>query len=276
MPDESFIEKMLHKMVKKHIAGTTMSAALAKAEDLNRRKIPASITFLTGNVGNKSRTRYVTITYMELIRRISRLGLKASVHVPSGQVGLGIDQDCALKNIKDIIATGNKYGVFVWLEVEGPESLPLERLDGARGYGFAFPEHNVKKFARLSARLGSAKILFDDEKEAMHAKSALLLKDLGGIFKGSNNVVLSSPPEKLAGSLANGSKYRGKVALEFKLGYSGKKLGRLTKKGARISVMVPFGKDWISFAMNRVPEGYMRFLANSLLNEKGRAGVREP
>ncbi len=259
---------MLHRMVKKHIAGTTMSAALAKVEELNRRGIPASITFLTGRVDSKSRTRYVAITYLELIRRISRLGLKASVHIPSEQMGMQVDKDAAAKNISEIISTGNRCGVFVWLEAEKPEVLPIGRLDGARGYGVAFPEHNAKGFAKLRKGPRSAKILFTEDRETKHAKDAMLLKELDGILKGSNNVVLSSPPERLLSSFSNGGKYRGKAALEFKLGYSYKKLGNLAKKGAKVSVNVPFGKDWVDFAMNQVPEGYMRFLANSLLNEK--------
>jgi hypothetical protein len=36
------------------------------------------------------------------------------------------------------------------------------------------------------------------------------------------------------------------------------------KKGTKISVLVPFGKDWIKYAMNNVPEGYMRFVAGKL------------
>ena len=268
MPDESFVERMLHRMVKKHIAGTTMSAALAKVEELNKRKMPASITFLTGSVDTKSRTRYVTITYLELIRRISRLGLKASVHIPSEQMGFQIDEESAIKNLLDIIATGNRHGIFVWLEAEKPDLLPLHSLDGIRGYGLAFPEHNAKKFATLRKVTKSAKILFDEEKNIKRVKSAQLMRELDNILKNSNNVVLSSPPENILGSFSNGGKYRGRAALEFKLGYSPKKLSSLSKKGAKVSVIVPFGKDWVNFAMNRVPEGYMRFLANNLLNEK--------
>ena len=39
------------------------------------------------------------------------------------------------------------------------------------------------------------------------------------------------------------------------------------KKGAKVSVMVPFGKDWVKYATTNVPEGYMRFFAKRLLNE---------
>ncbi len=255
-------------MVKKHIAGTTMSAAMAKVEDLNNRKIPTSITFLSSSVDSKSRARYITITYLELIRRISRLGLKASVHIPSVQMGTAIDQEMAARNINEIIAAGNKYGVFVWLEVQDNDLVLANGLNGARGYGFAIPEQMVKKYAALHKKLRSAKILFDEGKEVKHSEKGQIFRVLDAVLKNSSNVVLSSPPEKIIGSFSNGSKYKGRVVLEFKLGYSYKKLSKSAKNGAKVSVNVPFGKDWVGFAMNRVPEGYMRFLASNLLNEK--------
>ena len=55
---------------------------------------------------------------------------------------------------------------------------------------------------------------------------------------------------------------------KFKLGYNRKKINKYVKKNKKIIINVPFGKDWAEFAMNSVPEGYMRFLANNLLSEK--------
>jgi len=263
--EESFVEKMLYRMVKKHIAGTTMSAALSKVEELNGRNIPASITFLSSDVDNKSKARYVTITYLELIRRIARLGLKASVHIPSSQLGMMIDQDTALKNIGEVIGTGNKYGVFVWIEANEPEAQLFGRFDGTRGYGLAFHEQSTKKFNPVYKRLKSAKVLFSEEKGPKQQHKEPGIKDIEGVLKSSNNIVLSSPPDGMVRVLSNGSKYKSRVVLEFKLGYSSKRLSSLTKK---VSVSVPFGKDWINFATNSVPEGYMRFLASNLLKER--------
>ncbi len=265
MPDESLVEKMLHRMVKKHIAGTTMSAALSKVEELNSRKMLASVTFLSGDVENKSRARYITITYLELIRRVSRLGLTASVHIPLSQIGALIDSGAAAKNAGEIIATANRYGIFVWLEAEGPEILFADNFKNARGYGVAFAESSVKKFVPLLKKMKSVKVIFYEGREA---SSALNNGGIAPVLKDSRNLVLSSPPEKLIGGLSGKNKYKGSVVLEFRLGYSYKRLSKLMKKGVKVSVSVPFGKDWVNFAMNSVPEGYMRFLASNLLTEK--------
>ncbi len=265
---------MLYRLVKRHIAGTTMSAAISKVTDLNKKNIPASVTFLSGTVDNKTKAKYITSTYMELIRRIARLGLKASVHIKAEQLGLFVDEETSINNFGEILSTGNKYGVFVWLELPNKKTDIVEALNGSKGYGLAFHEKDISDAIKFYGKLRSTKILFEDnhneevkkDKKAKKFNSTIILNKY---IKDINNIVFSSPPEHLIKELLSPkNKYKNTVVLEFKLGYSQKKLNKLIKRNKKLSVNVPFGKDWTEFAMNSVPEGYMRFLANSLLSEK--------
>jgi pyruvate carboxylase len=70
---EPFVERILHKLVRKHIAGTTMDSALEAAKELNSESIPATITFLSGNVLDKTKAKYNATAYAELVRRIASL-----------------------------------------------------------------------------------------------------------------------------------------------------------------------------------------------------------
>ena len=71
-----------------------------------------------------------------------------------------------------------------------------------------------------------------------------------------------------------GSGRPGRQILEYKFGESGKGMKRALKRGAKVSVYLPFGKDWQAYAMNKVPEGYTRFLAGKLLGERsGHGGI---
>ena len=111
LKEDSLVDKVLYRIVKKHVSGTTMGSALAKAKELNQKNIHASITFLSNVPENKIKARYITSTYTELIRRIARLGLKASVQVQAGQIGYGIDESVFESNLKEILSTGNKFCV---------------------------------------------------------------------------------------------------------------------------------------------------------------------
>ena len=132
MKDDSFVERILYRLVKKHVSGTTMSSALEKTKELNSRNMHVSITFLSNSIATRQKAKYVTTTYLELVRQISRLGLKASIQVPLNQLGLDVDEQTASENLAEIIRTGNKCGVFVWAEIPAGCSLVTTQFDGAR------------------------------------------------------------------------------------------------------------------------------------------------
>ena len=88
----TIVEGLLYRLIRKHIAGTTMSSAIEKAKELNGKKLPVSIAFLSDSARDSAKARYATTTYLELIRRIARMGLKASVQVPLGQIGYGVSR----------------------------------------------------------------------------------------------------------------------------------------------------------------------------------------
>lgn len=260
---EPFVERILHKLVRKHIAGTTMDSALEAAKELNSENIPASITFLSGNVLDKSKAKYNATAYAELVRRIARSGIKSSIHVQLEELGSDVDEQVALDNINSVVEAGNKYGVFLWLEPDGMSKSTVSKIAKMKGVGLALNVLKVDDYIKTGAKANSFKLSFkdydvDDPKE--------VCKMLVGVRKNAANVVVSSMTEKLLWKVI-ASKQKD-IIFEFGYGYSNHKIKKAMKKGAKISVLVPFGKDWIKYAMNNVPEGYMRFVAGKLLKEE--------
>lgn len=260
MKDDSFTEKVIYRLVKRYIAGTTMGSALSKVKELNEKNIPASITFLGTNPTDKTKVRYATYTYVELIRRISRLGLKASVQIPISQIGAGFDEEMCESNLAEIVKTGNKYGVFIWAELDSSKNAPKCIAD-AKGIGVAVDVHKIKNYFR-SGYAKPIKVIFSSKAEG---NSYSDIKQL--LLRSSNMVLLSLSDKELRKALANGGKK--KFTFEFMLGHSKRRIKGAMAKGARVSINVPFGKDWVAYATNKLPEGYMRILVNNLLKDKG-------
>ncbi len=274
-----------------------MSSMISKVAELNKKGIPVSVTFLSGNIDTKAKARYITSTYLELIRRLSRMGFKASVHIRAEQLGILLDTETTLNNFTEILNTGRKCGVFVWLQIPKEKLTFKQDLNGAKGYGIAIEEKDSEDLLNDSFNTIPTKIMFnehhqyqEDLKEKAKEGKKNTSKDkkikdknkskdknkknkkskfYSDILNKKRTIVLSSPPEHLVKELiSQKNKNKSKVILEFKLGYSNKKLSKYLKKNKNITMSVPFGKDWAEFAMNSVPEGYMRFLANNLLSEK--------
>jgi hypothetical protein len=265
LKEDSLVDKVLYRIVKKHVSGTTMGSALAKAKELNQKNIHASITFLSNVPENKIKARYITSTYTELIRRIARLGLKASVQVQAGQIGYGIDESVFESNLKEILSTGNKYGVFIWMEVkEGDHKLP-KGIEKSLGFGLAMNFDYVDKCAKKYRNLRTAKIMCDRNGNTKIED----LKRIAGMF--DNTVIMSAPDFTVNKVLKNGVK--NDLVLEFLLGYSKRKLSKALDKGAKVSVSVPFGKDWIAYATDMVSDKYMRIIVDNLLKERSIDGA---
>lgn len=266
MAEEPILERVFERLVEKHISGTTMDSATDKAKEVNKGGMLASINFLSADVTDRSKARYVMTTYAEIIRRISRLGLNASVQVPLDQIGMRIGREIAYANLRELLKIGNRHGVFVWAEVrDDPESL--DEFDGARGFGVAFQDKNADRYLREYRGMKAFKIIFREKEYKGKDYYERLAKSVTKGRRSHMTPVLSSLPEKAFWRLLRSTSSERNLIFEFRLGYSNSGIKKALKKGAKLCVFVPFGKDWARYAMNNVPEGYTRFLAGRLLND---------
>ncbi len=268
MAERAIAERLLYRIIKKHIAGTTMSSAIEKARELNDKKLPVSIAFLSESARDSTKARYATTTYLELIRRIARMGLKASVQVPLDQIGFDISDEVAEKNVNDILNTAKTYGVFVWLEIRDHRFTLPGFLHDAKGVGYAINADHADDYLRVNrGHIRAVKILCTES----HGDGKETAKRVSGSVKNAvksvASAVVQSAPDGTLRELLNGSNVKKSLIFEFQLGYNSQKIGKIVRRGARTSIYVPFGKDWEHYAVSKTPERYARFLATRILKE---------
>ncbi len=260
---EPIVERIIHRLVRKHIAGTTMESALDAAKELNGKNLSVSLTFLSANATEKAKAKYITTTYSELVRRVARMGIKAGVHVGLDQLGSAIGMEFAMDNFREIWNVSSKYGVFLWLDADGLPAAGLSHVPKMNGVGLVVRHDRAGEYAKIGEEIGHVKLAFRDY--SSKEKNGIV-KIVETARKSMRGLVLCDVPEgEISGILR--SKIKSEVGLEFGYGYSEKKMAAALKRGAKVSVLVPFGKDWIKYAMNNAPEGYMRFVAGRLLKE---------
>jgi len=270
---ESLVEKVIYRLIRKHISGPTMGSAISRAKLFNQKGIPVSINFMSQAPQDKAKANYITTTYLQLIREISRMGIKASVHLRFEQLGSKLAGDYAIGNLEQILEVSRKYGVFVWCELTDPvaESILLDKVGDQKSMGVAM--NSIDEALGYAKKHKSIKELKVNCKQSHHEKSDATPK-IELIASSAKSLVLHSPNESaILKLMKKEAKYRKSLILEFQLGYGEKKLTKMLKKGARLSVYIPFGKDWASYATTNVPEGYMRVLAGRLLNESKKKSV---
>ncbi|MEM3781770.1 MAG: hypothetical protein QXT43_02310 [Candidatus Micrarchaeaceae archaeon] len=284
---ESIVERILYKVVKRHIAGTTISSAIEKAKELNSRGVPVSLAFLSSEIDGLPKARYVANTYAELAHRIARFGLKASMQVPLEEIGYAISVESSLAYLHKITQLSSNLGIFTWVEL--PDRIKgMVKLQG-KGVGYAVSAANLERVKGLCGN--TIKLMFQNnalghgaeaEAEAKaHSSEARgdiyyddkydfeeELETVQRALESASSVVLQAAPEKLISTLLKNSAYKKSLIFEFQLGYAKKLLLRVKKKGWRVSMYVPFGKGWVNYAVTRIQGRYTRIIARRLLDGK--------
>ena len=111
-----FLKKLIFKLVKKHIAGTTSASAIKTLQQLNDKKLTGVVTFLNENDITKVKARYNANSYMQLMKQLSRLNIKSDVSIRPSQIGYGIDRKAAEENMSDIVECAESNAINVWIE----------------------------------------------------------------------------------------------------------------------------------------------------------------
>ncbi len=271
MQQESFAEKVIYRLIKKHMAGPTMNLAIKKAKQINDKGLPVSITFLSAAPSDRPKVNYVTNTYLQLAREIARTGVRGSIDVPLEQVGMSVSEEVAADSASRIIEACRRYGIFAWIGIgDPPKELKVVRKIGfQKGVGLYFNSiRNLGQYVEKDDAAYPIKVACKINGEKKDEEKERVLSEISKMLRKFRSLMLFSPSESVMAKLFSDAKNRKALIFEFQLGYSDKKLNRIVKRGARVSISMPFGRDWVGYAINNVPEGYMRLLANTLLKEE--------
>ncbi len=282
--DKDFIKKLVFRFVKKRIAGSTMNTAFNAAKEVNSSGMSATITFLNecGENGS-SKAHYNLMSYMQLMAQLSRLGINAEIAVRPSQLGCGNSAQ-AEKNLSELLDAAEKYGKRVWIEYD--YSMPLtvyiskysRYLSEKGNAGIELPIKSADMSA-IEKKLpnSSAVKLSSHMPVARQAKASkpiplheLYLQHIKALSERCKFIYIAESDEKLINKIAANKAYKKALIFELPLGYSKKWQKKLLGSGIQMSIYVPYGKDWVPYAINKLTEGHIRDIAISLLDGKER------
>lgn len=106
--EQGLIQKIVFRLVKKHIAGSTLDSALKQIRESNAKGIHATVTFLNEKVDDISKARYNANTYVQFIKQSSRLHLNADVSLRLSQMGYHLNGGYLEKCLEDVFGVNGK------------------------------------------------------------------------------------------------------------------------------------------------------------------------
>ncbi|HXF57485.1 MAG TPA: proline dehydrogenase family protein [Actinomycetota bacterium] len=108
----------VRRAVRQFMPGETLEDALRAARTFARRGLPTTLTHLGENVRSREEAEAATGHYLEVLRRVHRLGLDAEISVKLTHLGLDLDRALALENLERLARAAAELGNWVWVDME--------------------------------------------------------------------------------------------------------------------------------------------------------------
>lgn len=254
------------------VAGTTLDEMIESVKELNRKGISATVDNLGEFVSEKEEALKAKSQIIQVIEAIDEHQLDAHISLKPTQLGLDIDYDFCLENLREIIAKAKDYDLFVNFDTEDYGHLHptfqliddlSEEFDNIgtviQAYFFKADEYIEKyKDYRLRIVKGAYKEpahLAYQEKADIDKNFIKLIEYhlLNGKFTSIathdhrviNHVKKFAEEQEIP---------RDKFEFQMLYGFRKDLQEELAKEGYRFCTYVPFGDDWFGYFMRRLAE----------------------
>jgi proline dehydrogenase len=264
------------QLAKRFVAGDTAEQALNVAAKINSQGMMVTLDYLGENVTQPHEAAAVRQTYVGLLDEIARRGLRCNVSVKLTALGLDINHDQCLSNLRDILRTAQKYGNFVRLDMEGSQYTQatldiFERMycdEGFKNVGVVLQSYlyrsadDVDRMNQLGARVRLCKGAYKEpptiafpQKVDVDRNYIRLTKKL--LTCGTYPGLATHDSAIIDGAKAFTNDHNiSAERFEFQMLYGIRRdlQEQLVKEGYNMRVYVPFGQAWYPYLMRRIAE----------------------
>jgi len=272
------------------VAGEDLEDATLAIKALNEKGIYATADHLGENVPNASEAGAARDLCIELVEQLHAQGALANASVKLSQLGLQVDYNLCLENVRTIADRATEYGTFVRMDMEDSpcvdSTLRIQRdlcKAGIRNTGVAIQaylyrsEADVRDLLEEGARIRLCKGAYKEpphvafphkrDVDANYDRLARMMMDAAC----SNGAVVSSRDGKSPALVALAThdirrieaarQYAESVglpkqALEFQMLYGIRPdlQRQLASEGYPVRVYVPYGRQWYPYFVRRLAE----------------------
>ncbi len=260
---------------RRYIAGKTLADAVRKTQELNSMGCCATIDVLGEEIMSLEEATQSKEESIQVLETIHENGLDANLSIKLTSLGLRIDKERCLKNVREIVQKAKDLKNFIRIDMEDStctdDTLDIYRrlckdFSNVGAVIQAYMKRSRKDVQQLIdegiAHLRICKGIYDEPKEiAFKDKEEVrnsfmeLVKMM--LEKGSfigiathDKVLVERSDEVIASSKADSSKYE----FQMLLGVTEKLRGDIVDRGNRMRVYVPYGEQWYGYCMRRLKE----------------------
>ena len=283
--------RLARKLASRFVAGETVDEAIATLRDLNGSNLSASLDLLGESVLHAEEANRACQTYLEILDRIHAAKANANVSVKLTQMGLDIDEQLCLRNMRSIIGKAKQDDSFVRIDME--QSAYTERTmrlftsvlyaEFKNAVGVVLQSYlrrtaaDVDAMIALGARVRLCKGAYKEPEDvAFPAKKdvdASYIACMERLLERGNYPGIATHDASIIDHAKAFAKRKGIPAqrFEFQMLYGVRRdlQYRLRRDGYNMRVYVPFGTHWSPYLMRRLAErpANIAFLTTNILKE---------
>jgi proline dehydrogenase len=270
------------------VAGETLDEAVPVLRRLNEQGLEANTTILGEAVHDEAATRAVVDAYHGLIERLQAEALRCNVALKLTHLGVDVDEELALANVRELVEHAASVGSFVRIDMEDssvtdPTLRIYRRLREAgldavgtvlQSYLFR-TEDDLRSLLPLEPNLRIVKgayleppeIAFAAKSDVDHMYARLVELSLDG---GGYTAVATHDERLLEHAIAYAERQgvgRDRFELQMLYGIRPQLQRDYARRGFKVRVAAPFGREWYPFFMRRLAErpANLLFLARNVV-----------
>jgi proline dehydrogenase len=110
---------VFRRLARRFVAGDTLDDAIKAIGDLRGLGLLCSLDHLGESVTDPGMARRAAADYVAALDRVTQAGLQTHVSVKLTQLGLDLDRNLCVENVKSILTKARNVGSFVRIDMEG-------------------------------------------------------------------------------------------------------------------------------------------------------------
>jgi proline dehydrogenase len=263
------------KRSRRFVAGETLDEAIDAVRKLNSRGMEVTLDHLGESVESEDQANKATDDYIGILDRLAaETEVKATISIKPTQIGLAIDRDLCLKNMRRLGESARAYGNFVRMDIEascyvdGTLSIFYELADEFENIGAAIQsylrrsEEDVRELARRGAPVRLCKGAYKEPAELAFQKKREIndnyVRLLEILMDSEAPVAIATHDDLMidAGKRLIREHSERKAPVEFQMLYGVRRdvQARLVEEGYGMRIYVPYGNEWYPYFMRRMAE----------------------
>lgn len=275
------------------VAGTNIKEAIESIKELNALGISCTVDNLGEFVHDKAEAEAAKKQILAVVEAIHENAVDAHISLKPSQLGLDIDYDFCLANLREIVTKAEQYGIFVNFDMENYARLQVsfDLLDELskdfdnvgtviQAYFFR-AEEDIRKYSQYRLRIvkgayKESETVAYQNKADIDANYIKLIEYhlLNGKFTSiatHDHNVIDHVKQFVKDHHISSDKF------EFQMLYGFRKdmQLQLAKEGYNFCTYIPFGTDWYGYFMRRLAERpqNLNLVVKQVFNKKTNAAI---